>query len=445
MKMPYGEGVMSISPPDGAIVVETNDLSPLEAPANAIREALQKPIGSERLSQIARKNDRVTIVIPDITRPGTFRKEVIPLVLEELHRSGVRDEDICILNGPGSHRHNTDAEFRRMMGDEITDRYSVLNHNLYDEETLIELDNSDLGDPVIVNRLIIESDVVIDVGLVQPQPSAGYSSGGKHFSVGVAGAKTIISTHRSFDPAGIWGSTSRMGVWKGNKFRDRHESIATKIQESTKAGVIFSVNCVINSQHKLIGIFAGEMLASFKAAAELADKQWKVDIPSEADLVICAAGHPYDKDIYQVGVAVCALERAPVPAVKEGGVIIFVGPMGEIPHEGTTEQYVMKVLSDAYGPEDVFNIAREFDDKGEIPPLGLQRAFSNCLFEKLVHGHLVMAGAKMPGLTRSVHWTPTRSFEEAYGLGKDILGKNDASILVIPRVRSTIVNIRKSV
>ena len=117
--------------------------------------------------------------------------------------------------------------------------------------------------------------------------------------------------------------------------------------------------------------------------------------------------------------------------------------MGEVPTEGTTEAYVAKVLGDAYGPEDVFDMAREFDEKGGVPPLGLQRAFSNCLFEKLVHGHLIMAGAKMPGLARSVHWRPTRTFDEAYRLGSDILGKKEAHTVVIPRVRSTIVNVQE--
>ncbi len=438
--MPFGETQVEISIPDDAFVAEVQDQPALKSTDLGVREALETPLGCQRLSQIAGKGDRVAIVVPDVTRPGNFRSIAIPAALEELHRAGVADPDITIVNGVGSHRKNTEAELRRMLGAKVFDTYKAVTHDPYDMNNLVEIGKSALGDPIVLNRCVAEADVVVDIGLVHPQPSAGYSSGGKKFSVGVAGAKTIIATHRSFDPAGIWGPTSRMGVWKGNRFRERHESIGKKVQEESKAGVIFSLNCVINSRGELIGIFAGEMMASFRAAAELADKQWKVNIPRRADLVICAAGHPYDKDIYQVGVAACSLERAPVPVVKEGGVILFIGPMGEVPTPGSTEEYVGNLLSDSYGPEDVFQIAREFDEEGEIPPLGLQRAFSNCLFEQLVDGNLFLAGASRPGFARSVHWMPARNFEEAFRKGQDIVGKN-AEIVVVPRVRSTIVNV----
>jgi nickel-dependent lactate racemase len=440
IEMPFGEKFLNIPIPDQAIVTEVIDQPAIKSPERYTREVLEAPLGCQRLSKIASKGDRVAIVVPDVTRPGNFRSVAIKGVLEELHRAGVQDKNIFIINGVGSHRKNTEAELEKMLSSEIFHAYPVFTHDHKDDRNLIELGSSSLGDPVIINRKVAEADIIIDIGLVHPQPSAGYSSGGKKFSVGVAGSKTIAATHRSFDPAGIWGSTSRMGVWKGNKFRDRHESIGLAVQEKTKAGVIFTVNCVINSRNELIGMFAGEMIATFRAAAELADKQWKVNIPRRADLVICAAGHPYDKDVYQLGVAACSLERAPIPVVKEGGVILFIGPMGELPPPGSTEEYVARLLSESYGPEDVIQVARDFDERGEVPPLGLQRAFSNCLFEKLVHGNLFLAGASLPGFARSSHWEPTRTFEEAFQSAQDIVGKK-ADVVVAPRVRSTIVNV----
>jgi nickel-dependent lactate racemase len=441
VQVPYGDGSVAIGVPGDAIVLEVADQPAPSNPVTAVKEALGNPLGCDKLSQIACKGGRAAVVVPDVTRPGNFRQIAASVVLEELHAAGVKDSDIVIVNGPGSHRMNTPDELRKMLGAEICSRYRVVNHDLYDNDNLVDFGTSELGDPVVINRTVAEADIIVDLGLVQPQPSAGYSSGGKHFAVGVAGAQTIVATHRSFDPDGIWGPTSRIGVWKGNRFRDRLESIAQTFQEKCKAGVIFTVNCVINSRHQIIGVFAGEMMASFTPAAELADRQWKVDITRQADIVVCAAGYPYDKDIYQVGVATCTLERAPIPVVKEGGVIIFVGPMDEISPEGTTEAYVTKVLLDSYSPEDVFQKAQEFDDKGEIPPLGLQRAFSNCLFEKLVHGNLFIAGAKRPGFTRGVHWMPTRDFDTAFQMGKDLLGNSNVEVVVVPRARSTIVNV----
>ena len=71
-----------------------------------VREAVRNPIGSKRLSQIAKPGDTVAIVTDDHARPVVVWK-ILPAVLEELQAAGVRDEDITIIMGCGTHRHCT--------------------------------------------------------------------------------------------------------------------------------------------------------------------------------------------------------------------------------------------------------------------------------------------------------------------------------------------------
>ena len=173
IEMPFGERLLNISIPDEAIVTEVIDQPAIKFPERYTREVLEAPLGCERLSKIASKGDRVAIIVPDVTRPGNFRSVAIKGVLEELHHAGVTNENIFIINGVGSHRKNTEAELEKMLSPEIFHAYPVFTHDHKDKKNLIELGTSSLGDPVIINRKVAEADIIIDIGLVHPQPSAG--------------------------------------------------------------------------------------------------------------------------------------------------------------------------------------------------------------------------------------------------------------------------------
>jgi len=75
--------------------------------AAAFRDAVRAPINSKPLRELIGPNDRVAVVIPDITRPLPSDR-LLSWLFAELDR--VPSEKFVIVNGTGSHRVNTPAE-----------------------------------------------------------------------------------------------------------------------------------------------------------------------------------------------------------------------------------------------------------------------------------------------------------------------------------------------
>src|SRR6266567_1348375 len=105
----YGRGTLEVELPDDQMTVIKPSHEPgLSEERAAIFAALDAPVESAPLRQQAIAGRRVTIVHTDITRP-TPNDRLIPWLLEYLEIAGVRQEDITLLNGLGTHRPNTRA------------------------------------------------------------------------------------------------------------------------------------------------------------------------------------------------------------------------------------------------------------------------------------------------------------------------------------------------
>ena len=69
-QLQYGRGELSVEVPSSDVtVLRTKHEEGLPDEAAAFREAVRRPIGSAPLEEIVGANERVAVVIPDITRP----------------------------------------------------------------------------------------------------------------------------------------------------------------------------------------------------------------------------------------------------------------------------------------------------------------------------------------------------------------------------------------
>src|SRR6266852_2444844 len=109
-------------------VLEARSARPLAAPIAAIEAALDAPIGSAPLQELARGRKSAAISVCDITRPAPNRL-VLPPVLARLERAGIPREHITILIATGLHRPATEAEIREIAGESISSSYRIENHN----------------------------------------------------------------------------------------------------------------------------------------------------------------------------------------------------------------------------------------------------------------------------------------------------------------------------
>ncbi|MGI6253816.1 MAG: lactate racemase domain-containing protein, partial [Aminivibrio sp.] len=181
VSIPYGRGHLSLDVPDSRLrAVLTSRLHELKAEApesEIVRKSLGNPIGSPRLRELARGKEKVVIISSDHTRPVPSRI-IMPLLLEEV-RAGNPDADITILVATGGHRATTDEELLERYGQEIVKNERIVVHDSHDDSALIHVGTLPSGGDFILNRLVVEADLVAAEGFIEPHFFAGYSGSRK--------------------------------------------------------------------------------------------------------------------------------------------------------------------------------------------------------------------------------------------------------------------------
>src|SRR6516162_1358967 len=113
----YGRNGLSVELPADRIVgpLAIRDVPALEDPHHAVADALESPIGTPGLRQMARGRSDACILVYDITRPVPNRTILRPL-LKVLGEAGVPRERTLLLIATGLHRPSTPAEKEEMLG-----------------------------------------------------------------------------------------------------------------------------------------------------------------------------------------------------------------------------------------------------------------------------------------------------------------------------------------
>jgi len=278
-----------------------------------IERALNEPIGTQRLSEIAKKGNKVAIVVNDQTR-ATPSHLMIPPILDELNKAGVKDQDITLIFGCGTHRPVTTEEMKTLVGEEVLQRVKTVSHDCKAKD-LTYLGRTKYGTKVYVNKIFAEADLRILTGDIGLHYYAGYGGGRKSVLPAVTGEETIQHNH-----AMILHPKARTGILEDNPI---HEDM---VEAAELAKPNFIVNIVTNSKRELVRTFAGDIHQAFYEGVKLVDEMYKVPIEKRADIIVVSSGgHPHDIDLYQAHKGVDnALE-----AVKRGGVIIWVAECPE--------------------------------------------------------------------------------------------------------------------
>src|ERR1700693_2492721 len=206
----FGKTGISVNLPPGFRyrVLETRTAEPLVDPEHSIGLALDHPIGSPPLAELARGKLTASISVCDITRPAPNRT-TLPLVLRRLEQAGIQRQDITILIATGLHRAATQSEIQQICGEEIAGAYRVVNHNARALAEHRHLGSTARGTPVYIDERFVASDLHITLGLIEPHLMLGYSGGRKLIAPGLAAQETIKVLHRPKfmqDPAAIEGS-----------------------------------------------------------------------------------------------------------------------------------------------------------------------------------------------------------------------------------------------
>lgn len=330
ISVPYGRTVQEAYISDDIeLQVIDVDVPKVTTPAEQLlKEAMDNPIGSDRVENLVKKEDQVLIVVNDHTRPGP-NQAIVKELMTRLAAAGVPDENIRFIIATGSHRASTDAEVANIIGAEYKERYRVIMHNCTDKDSMAYLGKTASGMPLYVNKAVVESSFIITTGLIAPHHAAGYSGGRKSIVPGVAGLDTLKIHHslpiRPFEPA--------MGFIYGNPF---HEAA---LEAAKKVNVRFMVNAIQDPHKQNIAFVAGEIEEAHAKGVEICRKVSEVEIHGLADIVITSpGGYPRDSNLYQAQKALSVAE----PLGKQNCVYILNANAEDGIGEGVFRQWLVE-------------------------------------------------------------------------------------------------------
>ncbi len=387
----YGRGNIEVELPDErTTVIEPAHIPGLSDEREAVRQALDAPIGAAPLGGQIDGDKRICIVHTDITR-ATPNERLIPWLLAYLERAGARREHILLLNGLGTHRPNTRAELEEMLTADVVASYRCLNHEPHDDAAHVQLGVTRAGVPALLNRHLVEADVRICVGFIEPHFFAGFSGGPKGIMPAVAALRTVQSNHGA---ANIADPRATFGVTDGNPIWEEMRDIALR------PGPSFLLNVTLNERREITGVFAGDLITAHRAGCEFVRAGAMQRQQRPYDVVITTnAGYPLDMNLYQ-GVKGM---RAAAQIVRDGGAILLVAECSDGLPDGSPHE---RLLHSVDHPDEILRkVAQPGFDwpeqwQGQIQALIQRRA--------TVH----LASALPDSAVRAAHLVPCASLPQ---------------------------------
>jgi nickel-dependent lactate racemase len=316
----YGRGTLPIAPPRGCVatVIEKRAMPVLADPAGAVRDALAQPVGALPLAELARGKRSACILICDITRPVPNGLFLAPLV-RTLLDAGVPRAGITVLVATGLHRPNEGDELGELVGDPwVLDAVTVVNHDATVDRDHVLLGRTPGRATVVrLDRRLVEADLKIATGLVEPHFMAGWSGGRKVIAPGVAHAETITTFHNS---AFMAHPRAANCVLEGNPLHEEQLAIVDML------GGALALNTVIDDQRQLAFVNFGEVVESHLRAVSFARGYAQVSVPRRFRTVVTsAAGYPLDKTYYQTVKGMVG----PLDILEPGGELIVASACSE--------------------------------------------------------------------------------------------------------------------
>jgi nickel-dependent lactate racemase len=453
----YGESKMRVDLPDFAHVLRLSEIDTDPAavdPAEAVRRALASPLGAPSLRESAGQGKRVVIGFPDRVKggagPGSHRRVAIPLIVEELLRSGVLIEDITLLCAPGLHRHNSVEEWRWYLGNEIVDAFWPDRLHNHDAEApdLLDFGEDPMGNRVQINRVFAEADLSIVVGHCAGNPYGGYSGGYKMLVTGLTGRRSIASHHC---PATMH-RDDWLGASTASLMRKQFRSIGEAI-ERDMGKKVFGVDAVIGKRSQVLGVQAGALDEVERATWPLADRRTihTVDFDEPADILIMGIprnfhyGPGMGSNPILLSLAIGGQLSRCWGAFREGGVIIAAAVCDGWFNEAWFPSYheTYEALQDYCTPADF--LASGDAERISTDPEYIYR-YSNCNTYHPYHAMSMISGggisamrtsavfivgAKAPRYARGMGFVPVNTFEKAMAGAARYVGKNPR-ILCMP-------------
>lgn len=420
INLPFDRGHVSLQ-------VDEGDWNVLSAPGalghateadqkSIVLQALENPIGGVALVELAKKSRSSVILCSDHTRPVPSKLLIPPLL--DMLRGANPEIDITLLVATGCHRDTTRQELIDKFGEEIVRCERILIHDCMEESMLTTLGVLPSGAVLTINRLAVETDLLLAEGFIEPHFFAGFSGGRKSVLPGICGKETILGNHCS---AFINSPQARTGNLQDNPIQEDMAAAARM------ANLRFILNVALDSDKNVIAAFAGDPLQAHAEGCRYVSRRCAVAAHPADIVVVTNGGYPLDQNLYQCVKGMTAAEAT----AKAGAVIIMVAGCAD----GVGGESFYETLRDAASPAQLLRYLSDVPMEQTIPDQWQSQILARILAKHTVivntmkHNKQYVEDMKMPY---------AETLEEAMAMARRIKAE-DASVTVIPDGVSVIV------
>ncbi|MDD4721288.1 MAG: nickel-dependent lactate racemase [Acidaminococcaceae bacterium] len=297
--------------------VRTKEFKPLEDIKASVLDAIYHPIGMSPINEVVKPGQTIAFICNDPTRVANSY-DFMPILVNEMNKLGVKDENMQIVFALGTHRNMTHEEMIEAVGANVAERLKMYNSTATVEDDFEYFGDTSRKTPVWINKHLCHVDHIFLTGTIVHHYFSGYGGGRKAVLPGCAAMETVRCNHS-------WMLDANAGLGKtiGNPvYEDQMEGVALFAKD--RSLILF--NAILNAKHQFLRMFAGDYVAAHKEACKFVDEVYGVVIPQLADVVIVSCGgYPKDINVYQMQKT---MDNAHC-AVREGGVVILLAECEE--------------------------------------------------------------------------------------------------------------------
>lgn len=408
--IPYGNTRFTMDKTGVVQILESRigELKGQESQEDLVRRAMAHPLGTPPLWELSRGKKTATVIVSDHTRPVPSKK-IIPFMLEELRRENPNIE-ITLLVATGCHRGTRKEELVEKLGRQIVEEERILVHDCDDVGQLTELGTLPSGAKLVINRVAVETDLLVAEGFIEPHFFAGFSGGRKSVLPGICSRVTVLGNHCG---AFIDSPYARSGNLEKNPIHRDMEAAADM------AGLAYIVNVVIDEEKKVAAAFAGDVRKAHEAGCAFLRPYCQVEVERQTPIVVTSnGGAPLDQNVYQTVKGLCTADAV----AQEGGVIILCAECAD----GTGGEDFYRALRDCESIGKLLETIRKTPMEETVPDQWQYQILARILEKKRV---IYVTEPKWETMIREMKMDFAPTLEQALRQARELTGGGEITVI----------------
>ena len=328
----------------------TPSVDVVDDPSNAVAQALDEPIDYPPLTRTATPGDRVVLALDEGLPQAS---QIVAAVIRALLRAGVDPDGITVLQTADDNRMAI-ADPGPWIPADVRQRINLLVHEPSDRRSMAYLAAAKSGEPIYLNRVLADADVLLPIGCVRRRGQPGFR--GVHGALFPAYSDQRTQLH--FRAVDAFGSTA-----------DRKGLVQEVANVGWLLGVGFTIQVVPGPGARVLHVVAGGVDAVRRRSRDLYEATWRFPAARRAGLVVASIeGGTVQQTWQNLGRALSCAQRL----VDEGGAIALCCELAGEPGPA------VRCLASAASRGEALRYIRHERAADLLPALQLARAVGRC-------------------------------------------------------------------